>query len=255
MVMRRQLNPVKAYSALHKLLHPFPRVKRFTVEVRDYAALKKALDWNRDPTLEEPFLFEYKTPADINERRLRDAEVVAGACCNEDPRTVLEIGTAGGQMTAVIAAHAPQAQVHTVNIPPEEIAAGGRLVTYAPAHEEIGHYYREQGHANVHQILANTATWKPDFGPIDVSFIDGCHDTKFVFNDTRMVLERCRPGSIIMWHDFCPQLAMVSPGKANVCAAVEKLFRKRMLRGPIFHLRDSWVGLMRVPEESAGIRP
>jgi hypothetical protein len=34
---------------------------------------------------------------------------------------------------------------------------------------------------------------------------------------------------------------------AAVCDGVERLYRKRRLRGPILHLADSWVGLYRVP--------
>ena len=163
---------------------------------------------------------------------------------NGNPQILLEIGTAAGQTTAIMAMNAPKAAVYTVNIPPEQIRRGGKLVTYAPELDEIGSYYRSKECPNVHQILANTADWEPDFGPIDVSFIDGCHDAKFVFNDTAMVLRHCRAGSILIWHDFCPELAMTSSPKANVCAGIEKLFRKRILRGPIYHLRDSWIGLM-----------
>ena len=238
---------------IRKLMNPFPRVARFTVDVRDFGCLKTALGWTRDPVLDEPYLFEYARRSDINERRMRDAEVIAGACCNGNPEILLEIGTAAGQTTTIMAMNAPKAAVYTVNIPPEQIRRGGKLVTYAPKSDEIGSYYRSRGCSNIHQILANTSDWQPDFGPIDVSFIDGCHDAKFVFNDTAKVLKYCRPGSILIWHDFCPELALTSFQKANVCAGIEKLFRKRILRGPIYHLRDSWVGLMVVEEQYAGM--
>lgn len=242
------------YLKVLKHLHPFPRISRFTVEVRDYQCLKTALGWANDPVLDHDYLREYAGPADINDRRIRDAQVIAGACCNVEAKIVLEIGTAGGHTTAVMAENAPNATVYTVNIPPEDITQGGKLTTYAPDRDEIGKYYRDRGCSNVNQILANTAVWEPAFGPIDVAFVDGSHDAEFVFNDTVKILRRCRPGSLLIWHDFCPSLMMVSSSKGNVCAGIERLFRKRIIRGPIYHLRDSWVGIMQVPAQFAGMK-
>ena len=98
------------------------------------------------------------------------------------------------------------------------------------------------------QILANTASWEPDFGPIDVALIDGCHDADFVYEDTRKLLARCRAGSLILWHDFHPGLRRVHPWIASVCSGIERLYENGLLRGKIFHLQDSWVGLYRVPD-------
>jgi predicted O-methyltransferase YrrM len=217
------------------------------LEVRNLAMLRKAMGWTREPDLDFEHLHEFEFLEDLNDRRLRDAEVIGSACANGEPKVLLEIGTSRGHTTALMARNAPQATVHTVNIPPEEVSAGGTFVTSAPGREEIGSFYRELGLGNVRQILANTARWSPDFGPIDVAFIDGCHDADFVFHDTAMALDRCRPGSLILWHDFSPRHAPVYQWIAAVCDGVERLYRKRRLRGPILHLEDSWVGLYRVP--------
>jgi predicted O-methyltransferase YrrM len=208
------------------------------------------MGWTRVPVLEGDHLHSVERLEDLNGRKLRDAEVIGAACCNEDRRILLEIGTAAGQTTALMAANAPEATVYTVNIPPEEVAEGGRNVSYAPAREEIGRYYREKGLGNVRQIFANTLRWEPDFSPIDVAFIDGCHDADFVYGDTRKVLEKSRPGSIVLWHDFSPGLAHVYAWIMEVCLGVERLYRDRLLRGKILHLQDSWVGLYRVPPQS-----
>ena len=82
------------------------------------------------------------------------------------------------------------------------------------------------------QILANTATWEPDFGPIDVALIDGCHDAEFVYGDTRKVLARCREGSLILWHDFHPALRRVYPWIASVCDGRRAPLPDGLLRGP-----------------------
>jgi len=224
-----------------------PRLAANVLEVRSLEHLSTALGWSRKPLVEGEHFYAYQYLEDLNNRRLRDAEVIAAACCNDGHRIVVEIGTAHGKTTALMAKNAPDAKIYTVNIPPEEIAQGGKNVTFAPEREEIGKYYREQGCANVEQILANTKHWNPDFGPIDVAFIDGCHDAEFVYNDTRKILDKCRPGGIVMWHDFNPELTRVYPWMRDVCLGVERLYRDGILKGRILHLQDSWVGLYRVP--------
>lgn len=228
---------------------PWRQLDANVLEVRSFAHLKRALGWSRDPILAGDQLHAYLGLNDLNDRRLRDAEVIAGACANAARRIALEIGTSHGHTTALMAENAPAATVYTVNIPPDEIAAGGVYTTFAPAHEQIGKVWRERKLSNVVQILANTASWEPDFGPIDVALIDGCHDADFVAGDTRKVLARCREGSLILWHDFHPTLRSVHPWIASVCRGVEQLYREGLLRGPILHLQDSWVGLYRVPPE------
>jgi predicted O-methyltransferase YrrM len=120
-------------------------------------------------------------------------------------------------------------------------------VTCLPARAEIGRYWRERGCTNVVQVFANTATWQPSMPSIDVAFIDGCHDADFVYGDTRKILALCHPGSLVLWHDFSPALAPRYPWIAAVCQGVERLLREHLVQGPIYHLRDSWVGLYRVP--------
>ncbi len=210
--------------------------------MRDFAALKKAKRWTREPVLEDPFFHTFENLTDLNDRKLLDAQVIGAVCANRDPKTILEIGTAEGRMTAVMAQNAPGATVHTVNIPPEEIAAGGTLVTRGFDRADIGRIYRERRLTNVRQILANTATWEPDLPPIDLAFVDGCHDADFVFNDTRKVLALAHPGSVILWHDFDLALVEIYPWIAQVCRGVERLFEEGLIRGNILHVRDSWVG-------------
>lgn len=226
------------------------RLRSCVLEVRNLECLKTALGWTSDPDLDFEHLHRFEFLEDLNQRRLRDAEVIGAACANGDPRILLEIGTCQGHTTALMARNAPQSTVYTVNIPPEEINQGGKHVTAAVAHEVIGQVYRQQGLTNVRQIFANTANWRPDFGPIDVAFIDGCHDADFVYHDTRKVLDRLRPGSVLLWHDLNPSLVDKYSWMAEVARGVERLLAEKRIRGRILHLQDSWVGLYRVPESS-----
>jgi len=229
------------YGTLH------PHLARNVLTVRSLKDLKRALGWEADPVLEGEHLSAFEYLEDLNDRRMRDAEIIGAACRNGAPKVLLEIGTAYGKTTALMAQNAPGGVVYTVNIPPEEIAEGGDKVTFAPSREDIGRYYREKKFHNVHQILANTARWEPDFGPIDVAFIDGCHDADFVYSDTKKVLHQCRSGSLLMWHDFNPTLSPVYHWINDVCDGVERLFAEGLLKGRILQLQDSWVGLYRVP--------
>lgn len=221
-------------------------VRANTLLVRDLAFLMKAMGWTHQPLLEGDHLYAFEYLEDLNDRRVRDAEVIGAACRNGEPRILLEIGTGIGRTTALMARNAPSATVYTVNIPPDEIGDGGALVTSAPSREEIGRCYREQGLSNVTQILANTLSWEPDFGPVDVAFIDGCHDADFVYGDTKKTLGICRPGSVVLWHDFSPPLADTYHWIKEVCRGIERLYAEGLLKGRILHLQDSWVGLYRV---------
>lgn len=227
----------------------FPCLSANVLEVRNLDCLNKAMNWRVDPRLEGDHLHEFNFLTDLNDRRIRDAEVLGASCCNGDPKILLEIGTSHGRTTALMAQNASDGTVYTVNIPPEEIADGGNNVTFAPSRDEIGKFYRDKGLTNVRQIIANTKNWEPDFSPIDVAFIDGCHDSDYVYNDTRKILKKCRPGSIILWHDFAPGLVKSYSWLGDVCRGVERLYSEGLISGRILHLQDSWIGLYKVPEE------
>ncbi|MDD2366342.1 MAG: class I SAM-dependent methyltransferase [Desulfuromonadaceae bacterium] len=219
------------------------------LKVRNLDCLKKAMKWTESPNIEYEYLKEFEFLTDLNDRRIRDAEVLGAVCCNGNPKTLLEIGTSYGRATALMAQNASQGIVYTVNIPPEDISEGGKYVTFAPRIEEIGKYYRERKCTNVKQIFVNTKNWIPDLGLIDVAFIDGCHDADYVYNDTIKILANTRPGSVIMWHDFSPELVNVYDWISSVCEGVERLYADGFIKGKILHLVDSWIGLYIVPKD------
>jgi hypothetical protein len=227
----------------------FEFLERTVLEVENAGELRKLFGWSGKPILDDPKLFDFDYPEDLNMRRLHDAEVIGTVMSNADAAEALEIGTSYGRNTALMARSAPNTLVHTINIAPEDIerGEGGKFTTGGLSREQIGSYYREQGCEKVHQILANSATWKPDIGPIGVAYIDGCHDAEFVYNDTLKVLSIAEPGAFILWHDFNPGLVRKYEWIHSVCTGIEALFREGKLSGRLYHLRDSWVGLYRVP--------
>jgi predicted O-methyltransferase YrrM len=231
----------------------YPHLDHMVIDINGYEELMKLFKWQHEPIIDRPEIHEYKYIEDLNQRRLRDEQSLAVIAANIDAKIGLEIGTAGGEGTALLAVNAPQSTIYTINLDPndESVASGeaGELITYLPSKDEIGKAYRERGLKNIAQIYANTATWEPNIGTIDFAFIDGCHDTEFVINDTKKILPHMRPGGFIMWHDFNPQLAPKFNWIADVCAGVEQLAASGLISGRIFHIRDSWVGIYQVPNK------
>lgn len=233
----------KKYPSHFKLLPPN------LVEINDIENLKKIFRWGNTPILDDPIIYGVESNVDKNNRRVIDAQILGTIMCNVKPKVALEIGTATGHGTALMAINSPKSHIFTLNILPEDIVSGegGNLVTEAFGKEKIGEYYRELKLQNISQIYANTATWEPDIGNIDIAFIDGCHDTEFVYNDTVKVLRHMKPGSFIIWHDFNMDQVMIHEWINSVCKGVEKLFEKGYLKGQVFHVKNSWMGIYRIP--------
>ena len=231
-------------------IEEYPNLRKSVFELNNIGELKKLFNWKDDPILNDRSIYEFGSIEDINERRIRDAESIGTVCRNIAKGTFLEIGTSTGTGTALMSQNAPEAKIYTVNIPPQEALTGegGKYITHALEREEIGIYYKKLDLKNITQIFANTAIWNPDIGTIDVAFIDGCHDTDFVFNDTRKILECTKPGSFILWHDFNLELAPKHRWIRCVCLGIEKLYDSGLLKGRIFHLKDSFVGIYRVEQ-------
>jgi hypothetical protein len=220
---------------------------RQVLEVNDHRELKKLFRWNIEPVLDRQDMHDCNYVEDLNERKLRDTESIATVMCNAKPKVALEIGTADGLGTLLLAKNSPSSQIYTVNIPPEEIKQGGKLVTYAPDRNEIGSAFKKTSYSkNIHQIYANTAFWEPNIGTIDFAIIDGCHDTKFVYNDTKKILKHAQKGTFILWHDFNPSLVKKFNWIHSVCKGVDRLCQDGLITGRILHIKDSWVGIYQV---------
>lgn len=229
-------------------LDEFVHLRSALIELNDVKELQKVFGWSIEPVLDNPVIYKFDYVEDVNHRRIRDAECLGTVICNVNPSVCLDIGTSTGHSAALMAVNAPKAKVFTINIPPEQISSGegGVLTTVALTREQIGSYYRERRLENIVQIVENTARWEPNIGSINVVWVDGCHDTEFVYNDTRKVLTQMRPGSFVLWHDFNLDLVEKYHWIRSVCRGVEQLLTDGMLKGRLFHVRDSWVGIYRV---------
>lgn len=184
---------------------------------------------------------------DINSRKRRDAEVLSLIAANVEPGTMLDIGTHHGRSAARMAANSLLSTVYTVNIHPDDYAAGGKLKTECLPLEKIGAYYRSKNLANIRQIYANTKNWKilDEINNLSLVYIDGCHDKEFVYSDSRLIINRVRPGGFILWHDFTPVYRKHFVWIDEVMQGVERLLKEKIINGNILNVRNSWIGIFK----------
>lgn len=106
---------------------------------------------------------------------------------------------------------------------------GPRNYHKTDAGDYIGHIYREKGlEDRVCQVFCDSRLWDNSMFPndfFDSVLIDGGHLPEVVINDTRKALQVLRPGGLIMWHDFCPQLPIRSQFASvkGVTAGIEQI--------------------------------
>jgi len=209
--------------------------------------LARFFGFERQPVLIEDDLDKVNFITDINSRKLRDAEVLSLVAANTKPGNMLDIGTHHGRSAARMAANSPQSAVYTVNIPPEEYDAGGKLKTDCLSRDEIGSFYRSKNLSNIDQIYANTKTWIiPDhINNLSLVYVDGCHDREFVYSDTRLILNRVRPGGFILWHDCTPIYRQNFSWIDEVMQGIERLLQENIIAGNILNVRNSWIGILK----------
>ena len=123
------------------------------------------------------------------------------------PRKVLEIGSFTGLTTLNIAMNAPEAEIHTLDLPP---GFNPSDTTFEHHDANIiatrGFYYyngREEG-SRVNQHYGDTATFDYERigGGVDLCLIDAAHTYEYVRNDTVKSLQLMTEDSLILWHDY-----------------------------------------------------
>jgi len=151
-----------------------------------------------------------------------DMLYVCGIAKCSGAKRIFEFGTYRGQTTCGLAAVCKDAQVYTLNLPPEDDPR------YAPF---IGMYIaRSPDRDRITQIFADSRTFDtaPYRESMNYIFIDGDHSYEGVKNDTEKALQLLKPGGVIVWHDY----AAKSPGVLKYLA---EFSRER----PLFRLRET----------------
>jgi hypothetical protein len=125
------------------------------------------------------------------------------------PKTILEIGTLGGASALHWAGNAPDADIYTLDLPPDAVPS--LVVTEMDRHIVSDHketrrmaFEGKPEASRIHCLYGDSATFdfSPFVGKIDLLFIDGAHSYDYVRNDTLRASRCCKPGSVIAWHDY-----------------------------------------------------
>jgi predicted O-methyltransferase YrrM len=187
------------------------------------------------PILDDICLPPYKGPPEVNDY-LPFMTIVKSI----EPRIVIELGTAHGNLTANICRECPSVRVYTVNAPVE--AQTGNLVTYKLTPDQIGRVYRRYGFQDrVVQIFENTQhldlSRHLNGELADAAVVDACHDTDYVINDFSKVQPFVRRGGVVFLHDTHPSMEKHLHGSYVAC------MRLRMRGFDINYLATTWWGI------------
>lgn len=148
--------------------------------------------------------------ADDGNVTLLELFILATLVRSASPRTLFEFGTFDGRTTLVLAANAPeQALVHTLDLPPGEVASARANpegdTKFAGKAKTGARFLATPFARRIRQILGDSASF--DYTPyaraIDFIFIDGAHSPLYVASDTKNARAMARNTDIILaWHDY-----------------------------------------------------
>jgi predicted O-methyltransferase YrrM len=191
-------------------------------------------------------------PLELFRMESHDSRILAQVYRMHLPERHLEFGTWQGLGAAICALNC-DAHVWTVNLPEGETDAAGTPAYSNPngvtdAGERIGHLYRTAGFGDrVTQMLIdsrdlNVASFGPGF--FDSALIDGGHSRDVVESDTEKTIHFVRQGGLVLWHDFCPDPAVIRGQQAAqgvVSAVLGNWSRWRPCFNALFWIRPSWI--------------
>ncbi len=167
---------------------------------------------------------------------LSPAEAVSLALLarNSSPRCILEIGTASGGTTRLLALNAPDAVVHTLDLPPHETQTllQGTDAGFIESRTVGVAFAGTREAARIVQHFGDSAEF--DFGSIPsrvgLAFIDGSHSYEYVRSDTEKVLSVMAEDGIIVWHDYGGGVAL-GYGVTEYLAEIQRDLGVCLIRG------------------------
>lgn len=121
-------------------------------------------------------------------------------------RRIFEIGTFNGATTWAMAQMAePDAQIWTLDLPPEEFDATQGPENFSGS--QVGSkFHNTPQAAQITQLWGDSTQfdYSPYWGNMDFVFVDAAHDYEHGVIDSRTALKLVRPGGVVFWHDFVP---------------------------------------------------
>lgn len=128
------------------------------------------------------------------------------------PAAIFEIGTFNGRTALNFAINSPEdCVVYTLDLPeggdvPADVNVGlGSADQHLLATRRVGSDYRGRDEAaKIKQLFGDSREFDftPYYGKMDIVFVDGGHTYEIAASDTEQAIRMCRPGGVIIWHDF-----------------------------------------------------
>jgi predicted O-methyltransferase YrrM len=144
-----------------------------------------------------------------------DVEAWILAVLAKQSRAMFEFGTCTGKTTYLWARNAPvDAEVVTLTLAPEQVSAystegtdDARDVSHAlreSAFEGVFFYSGTDVESRIVQLYGDSKAFDetPYLRRFDLIFVDGSHAYSYVCSDSEKALRMCRPGGLILWHDY-----------------------------------------------------
>jgi predicted O-methyltransferase YrrM len=169
-----------------------------------------------------------------------ELEVLVALARQVAPTAVVEIGVNQGRTALALLDNVPSiVRYYGVDVPPgtmlplpvqakEVPARAGELAVHDPRFRLI---LRTRGSLDLTPADDDLPR------PADFVFIDGDHSRAAVEHDSRLARTLCRPGGIIVWHDYHDL------GTVDVCEVLEEL---AAAGAPIAAIAGTWLAFMRV---------
>jgi glycosyltransferase involved in cell wall biosynthesis/predicted O-methyltransferase YrrM len=168
-----------------------------------------------------------------------DTHVVLTLLAYMRPRRVLEVGTAGGHMTANLTERSPdEALVYSLGTVADLAVPTAVAQRYEdPPRADFARFANAFGKvAKVFFVTADSLGY--DFArlaALDFAFIDGAHDRAHVLSDTRGAYAALRPGGCLVWHDYGSPVPWVEVPQAVAEAALPE---------PVYHVAGTEVAFL-----------
>jgi hypothetical protein len=123
--------------------------------------------------------------------------VLDGIARAKTPRVIFEFGTFTGRTTLLLALAAPEATVHTIDLPPTDASSdpvGSAFAGHPASSRIVGH-----------RADSRTFDFEPLLGSVDLTFVDASHEYDEVVADSQHALAMTAPGGVVIWDDYHPR--------------------------------------------------
>ena len=127
------------------------------------------------------------------------------------PSKIFEIGTFRGVASLTFALNAPQAQVYTLDLPPDSAVVDQASLSRGDkewvrlSRSSVGFAFQGRPEQErIHQIYGDSLNFTPPeiLKGSDLCFIDAGHSYECIAADTRTALSVIRPGGVLVWDDY-----------------------------------------------------